>query len=149
MELIIALLSVLFCLVFYVFANPKILWKLFKSLQMLRNIRFSLSFIFLKQSLLGPYTLPCRARYTLCWCTAGSWECPSPLFYRFPLCLSYVGSSMFLLLVYYLLLRHNLHTLVASRKQNVWEAIKKKKLYMSENVLIVSDFCFLSLLGSL
>ena len=39
------------------------------------------------------------------------------------LCVSYVGSSMFLLLVYSLLLKHNLHTLVASRKQHVWEAI--------------------------
>ena len=47
--------------------TPRFFKKLFKSLQMLRYIRFSFSSIFLKQSLLGPYTLPCRARYTLYW----------------------------------------------------------------------------------
>ena len=127
-ELIIALLSVLFCLVFYIICQPQDSLKSCLNLYRCSDTSDFLSVPSSWSSLSWGHIL-CPAGHVILstGCTAGSWECLSPLFYRFPLCLSYVGSSMLLLLVYYLLLKHNLRALVDSRKQNVWEAIFLKK----------------------
>lgn len=115
--------SVLFCLVFYIICQPQDSLKSCLNLYRCSDTSDFLSGPSSWSSLSWGHILCPAGHVTLSTgCTACSWECLSPLFYRFPLCLPYVGSSM-LLLVYYLLLNHNLHALVDSRKQNVWEAI--------------------------